>query len=58
MKSTDFFNFNIRQEVNQWICIAFMSAWCFAVIFYYFTHQTDVVGQNWQDDIASASSPL
>ncbi len=55
MKGNGFFNLDLKQEVNQWLCIAFIGVWCFAVVFYYFIRQAEAVGENWNGNNASAS---
>jgi hypothetical protein len=35
----------IRQPVNQWICIAFIGVWCFWIVLYYFVQKAQDVGE-------------
>lgn len=37
--SKGFFNFDLRQTVNQWICVTFLGVWCFAIVLYYVVNQ-------------------
>lgn len=35
---------DLKNPVNQWICIAFMGVLCFWVVLYYFVNRTQAVG--------------
>ena len=34
----------LKQPVNQWICVAFLCVLCFWVVLYYFTQETQAIG--------------
>ncbi|MFA6554263.1 MAG: hypothetical protein WCS89_02025 [Candidatus Paceibacterota bacterium] len=36
-----------RQPVNQWLCIAFISLFCFWVVLYYFTEKAYILGESY-----------
>ena len=50
--STPFFSFDLRQPVNQWMCIALISLMCFWVVLFYFVNRTEAFGNS----IAAASA--
>jgi hypothetical protein len=37
----------MKQPVNQWLCIAFISLLCFWTLLYYFTQNVEAVGDNY-----------
>ena len=40
-KNVSFFSLSeAKQPVNQWLCIAFLSVWCFWIVLYYMTEKT------------------
>jgi hypothetical protein len=44
MKQINFFSVSeLKQPVNQYLCIAFLSVWCFWIVLYYFTQKTEAV---------------
>jgi hypothetical protein len=36
----------MKQPVNQWLCIAFLGIWCFWIVFYYTTQKAQLIGEN------------
>lgn len=44
MDKPRFFSLDLKQPVNQWLCIALMGVMCFWVVIYYFVNQTEAVG--------------
>ena len=36
----------MRQPVNQWLCVAFMGVLCFWTLLYYFVQKAQAVGKN------------
>jgi hypothetical protein len=43
----------LKQPVNQWICIAFIGVLCFWVVLYYTTEQAKSIG-GFYDDVRSS----
>jgi hypothetical protein len=35
---------SMKQPVNQWLCIAFLSLWCFWIVLYYATEHARIIG--------------
>ena len=46
MQRQPFFSLDLKQTVNQWLCIALISLMCFWVVLYYFVHKTTAIGNN------------
>ncbi|MFA6459334.1 MAG: hypothetical protein WCV79_02990 [Candidatus Paceibacterota bacterium] len=36
----------LKQPVNQWLCIAFMSLWLFWFMLFYVTKKTEAIGES------------
>ncbi len=48
MQKTYFFSLReLKQPVNQWICIAFLGVWVFWFMLYYVVGQTQALGDNY-----------
>ena len=46
-KKTSFLSLaEMKQPVNQWLCIAFIGVFCFWTMLYYFVQKADAVGKN------------
>jgi hypothetical protein len=43
----DFFSFDLKQPVNQWLCIALLSLWCFWMVLYYSASHAVLIGQSY-----------
>jgi len=37
----------LKQPVNQWLCIAFISLLCFWTVLYYFTNKAQAIGETY-----------
>jgi len=37
----------IKQPVNQWLCIAFLGVFCFWTLLFYFTEKAKAIGENY-----------
>lgn len=37
----------LKQPVNQWICIAFIGVWCFWIVLYYVTQKAEITGEKY-----------
>lgn len=37
----------LRQPVNQWLCIAFVGLWFFWIMLYYFTQKAQIIGESY-----------
>jgi hypothetical protein len=37
----------MKQPVNQWLCIAFLGVFCFWVVLFYFTQETQIIAENY-----------
>jgi hypothetical protein len=46
MNGPSFFNFDLKQPVNQWLGIALVSVMCFWVVVYYLANRTVIIGDN------------
>ena len=47
MNGSSFFSLaEMKQPVNQWLCIAFLGLLCFWTVLYYFTESAQAVGEN------------
>ncbi len=47
MNKNSFFSLaEMKQPVNQWLCIAFISLLCFWTLLYYFTQKAEAIGKN------------
>ncbi len=44
MQPQPFFSFDLRQQVNQWICLALIALLAFLVVLYYFVHKAEAFG--------------
>jgi hypothetical protein len=54
-KKPSFFSIaELKQPVNQWICIAFVGVLCFWVVLYYFTEKTKIIAEGYS--LSSAAS--
>jgi hypothetical protein len=52
-----FFSFSeLKQPVNQWLCIAFIGVWCFWIVLYYVTQKTEAVGDTIRAHRAAAQT--
>lgn len=38
----------LKQPVNQWLCIAFIGVWAFWIMLYHFTDKAQAFGKNLQ----------
>ncbi|MFA6432453.1 MAG: hypothetical protein WCV82_01380 [Candidatus Paceibacterota bacterium] len=47
MPPRSFFSLDLRQQVNQWMCIALVSVMCFWVVLNYFVQKTEAFGNNY-----------
>jgi len=46
-KNPSFFSLaELKQPVNQWICIAFLGVWCFWMALYYVAQKAQIIGEN------------
>ncbi|GEM_PF-1494052 len=51
MNKPKFFSLaEMRQPVNQWLCIAFLGVFCFWTLLYYFTQKTQLIGESYASD--------
>ncbi|MBU6231973.1 MAG: hypothetical protein KGI45_03195 [Patescibacteria group bacterium] len=41
-----FFDFSLRQRVNQWLGIALISLMCFWVVLYYLVNRSEAIASN------------
>ena len=41
--SSEFYNFSLKQTVNQWLCITLISVWCFGMVMYWFNNKSDIL---------------
>ncbi len=49
-KQISFFSLSeMKQPVNQWLCIALISLLCFWTVLYYFTQTAQAIGENYAD---------
>ncbi len=58
MNKKSFFSLaELRQPVNQWLCIAFIGIFCFWTILFYFTSKAEAVGKTFSIiDVSSYTS--
>jgi hypothetical protein len=55
MQKSSFFSLaELKQPVNQWICIAFLGVFCFWLVLYYFTEKTRIIGDTYAAPNVSA----
>lgn len=47
MPRQSFFSLDLRQQVNQWMCIALISLMCFWVVLNYFVQKTEAFGYDY-----------
>jgi hypothetical protein len=48
MERRSFFSLaDLKQPVNQWLCIAFISLLCFWTVLYYFTQKAAIIADNY-----------
>jgi hypothetical protein len=47
----------LKQPVNQWICIAFLGVWCFWIVLYYVTNKAENVFDSYNNALAGTSIP-
>jgi len=54
-----FFSVDMKQPVNQWICIGMLSLMCFWVVLYYFVNTAFAIGDSLATDVSvlDRSSP-
>jgi hypothetical protein len=45
---------DLKNPVNQWLCIAFICLICFWVVLYYFVNRTEAVGNSLAQSPASS----
>jgi hypothetical protein len=51
MSNESFFSLaELKQPVNQWLCIGFMGVFCFWTLLYYFTQKTQIIGESYAAD--------
>ena len=43
----------LKQPVNQWLCIAFVGVLCFWTLLYYFTQKVQAIGESFNTADAS-----
>ena len=46
----------LKQPVNQWICIAFLAVWCFWIVLYYTVQKTEAIGNSFTDNSSLISN--
>jgi hypothetical protein len=46
----------IKQPVNQWLCIAFLGVWCFWIMLYYVTQKAEAIGDSYFNVIAATKT--
>ena len=56
MKPRFFSLAEIKQPVNQWICIAFLGVWCFWIVLYYMTSKAVFIGESYAAPNLSAAN--
>ena len=54
MKNKFFSLAELKQPVNQWLCIAFLGVFCFWTVLYYFTSRAEAVGKTF--NVADAAT--
>lgn len=37
----------LKQPVNQWLCIAFLGVFCFWTVLFYVTQQAQIIAENY-----------
>ncbi len=48
MNKSSFFSLSeLKQPVNQWICIAFIGVLTFWIVLYYFTQKAEIVAESY-----------
>jgi len=48
MNKKHFFSLSeLKQPVNQWLCIAFMALWLFWFLLYYVVQKAQAIGENY-----------
>jgi hypothetical protein len=54
-KAEPFFSLaELRQPVNQWLCIIFLGLLCFWTLVYYFTNKAEAVSDRYVNERAAA----
>lgn len=54
MKKKSFFSWaELKQPVNQWLCIAFLGIFCFWTVLYYVTQKAQIIADGYSDNSAS-----
>lgn len=43
----------LKQPVNQWLCIAFIGLFCFWTVLYYFTQKAQLVAETYSANMMS-----
>jgi hypothetical protein len=46
----------MKQPVNQWVCVAFLGLWCFWIVLFYTTNKAYDVGSNISNDNSIANA--
>lgn len=46
----------MKQPVNQWVCVAFLGLWCFWIVLFYTTNKAYDVGSNISGDNSIANA--
>ena len=45
----------MKQPVNQWLCIAFLGVWCFWIVLYYLGSHAYDIGNEWNNSSSIAA---
>jgi len=56
MERQPFFSLDLRQPVNQWICIALLALMCFWVVLYYLVHRAEAFGNDYSAIITGVAT--
>jgi hypothetical protein len=46
----------LKQPVNQWICIAFLCLWCFWIVLYFTVQRTQDIGDSFMNNFNTIAS--